>query len=463
MKFNYSNVLSELIGKNGLSVKEIKNSKMFLEEIKENIKKKIDTDYYALKLPSLMWHETNKIKETARIVQDNFENFVVVGMGGSSLGNELLHFAINGIYYNESSIYKTPHMYFMDNVDPVSVKTLLDSLDLNKTVFNVITKSGSTAETMQNLLCITDVLNKHHLLFNKHLIFTTDPEKGFLKKLAEEFSIKTFTIPPLVGGRYSVLSNVGLLSAAVEGIDIDALLGGATNQLEEIKKKDVLENASILLPFIQYKLFKEKKVNINALFTYSDGLSYLGIWYRQLLAESCGKRFTRDKKEIFTGITPLAVKGTTDQHSILQLFIEGPFDKLIIFIAPEQYKDDFNIDGNLTDDEHINYLKHKNTSQLIRSEFFATQAALNKSKKPFISIEIPEINETTLGELIYFFEYEVVALGEMLNIDPINQPAVELGKQYTYGIMGREGFGKKKDEFAEFIEANKKYVIEAQE
>ena len=452
MKFNYSNVLNELIGENGLSIKEIKNSKTFLEKIKENIEEKIDADYYALKLPFLMKQETSEIKETAKLVQDNFENFVVVGMGGSSLGNELLHFAINGIHYNDSPLRKTPRIYFMDNVDPASVKTLLNSLDLNRTVFNIITKSGSTAETMQNLLCITGALNKRHLPLNKHLIFITDPEKGFLRKLAKEFSVKTFVIPPLVGGRYSVLSSVGLLSGAVEGVDIDALLNGAAEQAAKIKEKDVLEDATMLLPFIQYKLFKEKGVNINALFTYSDGLSYLGMWYRQLLAESCGKRFT--------GITPIAVKGSTDQHSILQLFIEGPFDKLIIFIAPVRYKDDFNIDGNLADDEHINYLKHKNASQLIRSEFLATQAALNKSKRPFVSIEIPEIDEASLGKLIYFFEYGVIALGEMLNINPINQPGVELGKQYTYGIMGRKGFSKKKDEFTEFIKANKKYIIE---
>ena len=261
MKFNYGNMLEETIGKHGLPLNSLLESKTFLNQIKERIQKKTNKDYYPLQLPEVMASHLNKIKKTAKKIQENYENFVIVGIGGSSLGNELLHYAINGIYSNDSISRKTPRIYFMNNIDPESTQTLLATLDLKKTMFNVITKSGSTAETMQNLLSITDALKKENLDLKKHLIFTTDLEKGTLRKLSHEFSIETFAIHPLVGGRYSVLSAVGLLSAAVEEMNIDALLHGA-----ELVKKNITKEgnsthcAALLFPFIQYKLYKEIKL-----------------------------------------------------------------------------------------------------------------------------------------------------------------------------------------------------------
>lgn len=460
MKFNYSNMLEEAIGKHGLPLNSLLESRTSLNQIKERIQKKINKDYYPLQLPEVMASHLDKIKKTAKKIQENYENFVIVGIGGSSLGNELLHYAINGIYYNDSISRKTPRIYFMDNIDPESTKTLLTMLDLKKTMFNIITKSGNTAETMQNLLSITDALKKKNLDLEKHLIFTTDPEKGLLRKLSHELSVETFAIHPLVGGRYSVLSSVGLLSAAVEGINIDALLRGA-----ELVKKNITKEsnpahcAALLLPLIQYKLYKERGVNINTLFIYSDGLSHFGTWYRQLLSESIGKQFTHREEQISTGITPIGVRGATDQHSMLQLFMEGPFDKFIIFIAPVKYRKDFSLKGNLINSEDINYLKNKKASQLIKSEFLATQTAIKTSGKPSVAIEIPEINEEELGKLIYFAEYEVIALGEMLNVDPINQPAVEFGKQLTYGIMKRKGFEEKNEKIMEFKKMCEKHII----
>ncbi len=456
MIFNYGNALKETIGENGIEFEEIKKMLPEIEKAKERITGKLQTDYYALQLPYIMSTKTTEITNVAKEIREKYENFVVIGMGGSSLGNQMLHFAFNGIYHN---LHSSPKMYFLDNVDPESTETLLNSLDLNKTMFNVITKSGSTAETIQNFLLITDLLKEHSLNPKEHLIFTTDPEKGLLRKLAKEFEVKTFEIPPFVGGRYSVLTPVGLLSAAVEGIDIPVLLRGAELMRLGILNSEPLNCSAIVLPTIQYLLFKMKNVNINAMFTYSDGLSYLGQWYRQLLSESIGKRYTQDGKEINTGITPLAVRGTSDQHSILQLFLEGPFDKLIIMIAPHNYKSELKVKGEMIKDESVDYLKNREYSDLIKAEFAGTKAALKKNKRPFVSIEISEIREEEIGKLIYLFEYSVILLGELLNINPIDQPAVELGKQFTYGIMGRKGFEDKKDEFENLTGNEEKYTL----
>ncbi len=456
MKFNYANALSKIIGEKGIPISEIKNATEMMERVKENINEKLKSDYFALQLPYLMSMKAANIMETADKIRQNYENFVVVGMGGSSLGNQFLHFAFNGIYYNETN---TPKIYFMDNVDPESTAALLKHLNIKKTIFNIITKSGSTSETINNFLVITDALKAQNLDLKEHLIFTTDPEKGLIRELSKTLEIKTFDIPQQVGGRYSVLSPVGLLSAAVEGIDVPVLLRGAELMRLKIINSNATDCSALLLPFLQYKMFKEKGVNINGFFTYSDGLSYLGTWYRQLLSESIGKKIDKDGNIVNAGITPLAVRGTSDQHSILQLFLEGPFDKMLILIAPKDYRDSIKVSGEITDDEHAHYLKNRNYSDLIKSEFLATQAALKQSGRPFITIQIPQVEEGEIGKLIYMLEYSVIALGEMLNINPINQPAVELGKKFTYGIMGRKGFENKKEEFDKLMEKKEEFTI----
>jgi glucose-6-phosphate isomerase len=459
MIFDFNNIISENVGDRGISYSEIKNSKEFLVEIKRRIKDKTNNDYYPLIMPLDMQKEIQKIKEYAVKIQENFDNFVVVGMGGSSLGNELLHYAINGIFYNENHARKYPKLYFFDNVDPESIKDAIDLLDMKKTVFNIITKSGTTSETMLNMLAIGASLKKEGLSLKDHLIFTTDPEKGFLREMSKETEIKTFPIHPLLGGRFSVLSHVGLVSAAVTGVDIEALIEGALKELEDIKAKDVLRSQALLLPLFQYNLNKSG-VNINVIFSYSDSLYYIGEWYKQLMAESLGKRYSREGKDIFTGITPLFLKGTTDQHSVLQLLIEGPFDKFIIFMAPKKYRKEIKVSEEIIRDERINYLQDREYSSLIKSEYFATKAALTKNGRPNVSIEFDKIDEFNIGRAIYMLEYGIIALGEMLNINPIDQPGVELGKKYTYGIMGRKGFEKERNEFKKLEKGDQRYIIE---
>jgi glucose-6-phosphate isomerase len=330
---------------------------------------------------------------------------------------------------------------------------------MKKTVFNIITKSGTTSETMLNMLAIGASLKKEGLSLKDHLIFTTDPEKGFLREMSKETEIKTFPIHPLLGGRFSVLSHVGLVSAAVTGVDIEALIEGALKELKDIKAKDVLRSQALLLPLFQYNLNKSG-VNINVIFSYSDSLYYIGEWYKQLMAESLGKRYSREGKDIFTGITPLFLKGTTDQHSVLQLLIEGPFDKFIIFMAPKKYRKEIKVSEEIIRDERINYLQDREYSSLIKSEYFATKAALTKNGRPNVSIEFDKIDEFNIGRAIYMLEYGIIALGEMLNINPIDQPGVELGKKYTYGIMGRKGFEKERNEFKKLEKGDQRYIIE---
>ncbi|BAL81037.1 hypothetical protein [Caldisericum exile] len=438
MKIDYSNILSENIGIRGIQKAEILKEEDLLKTVKNRILSRINDDYYPLNLPDAMLNEVREIKDYASNIKERFDNLVVIGMGGSILGNELLHYSINGVY---SNLEKSKKIYFIDNIDPETNITLLRSLDLKKTFFNIITKSGSTSETLLNLLLLIDLFKKEGLNPKDHFLFTTDPEKGFLRKLSEELAIKTYPIHPKVGGRYSVLSHVGLFSAAFEDVNIEKLLLSAKKRKEKFLSKKPIEDSAMVFALIQYKFFREKGVNINVLFSYSDGLEYLGKFYEQLLAESIGKKFTRDGQEIHSGITPVVARGPYHQHSTLQLFMEGPYDKLIIFVAPNKFRKDIEIKKSLEHDE-INFLSGKYYSELLLNEYIATKMALTQNGRPNVSIEIEKINEETLGELIYFLELEVLALGEILNINPIDQPSVEIGKKFTHALMGDKNYSE---------------------
>jgi len=456
MIVDFTNVLEENIGKFGIRKDEIVDNSDFLFRIKENVIRKELSSYYPLVLVDTMQESLGEIKEYANSVRDQFDNLVVVGMGGSVVGNELLHFGLSNIYANLENEKK---VFFIDNIDADTNPTLLSNLDLKKTFFNFITKSGSTSETLLNLLLIFDFLKRENLDIKKHVLFTTDPEKGFLRTLAKEFCIKAFPIDPLVGGRYSVLSSVGLFSAAFEGFDIEKILYGAQKRKIHFETSNVLEEAALVLPFVQYKLFKERKVNINVLFSYSDSLEYLGKWYEQLLAESIGKKFSKDGDIVNVGITPVVARGAYHQHSTLQLFIEGPYDKLIIFVFPKEKNKDYEIkESEFIQKEDVEFLLNKNYSELLKQEYYATKAALTVAGKPNVSIEVPKIDEESLGELIYFFELEVLSLGEMLNINPVDQPGVELGKKFTHALMNDKKYSEYLSQLEKFKNF-KKFVL----
>jgi glucose-6-phosphate isomerase len=438
VKIDFTNIFSENIGEHGVNRNEIFKKVELIKSVKKRIIDKINDDFYPLTLPDEMLKEVYEINNYASYIREKFDNLVVIGMGGSILGNELLHYSVNGIY---SNFVKPKKVYFIDNIDPETNLTLIQTLDLKKTFFNIITKSGSTSETLLNLLLLVDILKKEGLNPKEHFLFTTDPEKGLLRKLSNELEIKTYPIHPKVGGRYSVLSHVGLFSAAFEEINIEKLLLGAKERKEKFLNKEPIENSEMLFALTQYKFFKEKDVNINVIFSYSDGLEYLGKFYEQLLAESIGKKFSRDGKEIYAGITPVVARGPYHQHSTLQLFMEGPYDKLIIFVVPKKFRKDADIYNSLGYLE-LDFLTGKHYSELLLNEYIATKMALTQNGRPNVSIEIEKIDEENLGRLIYFMELEVLALGELLNINPIDQPSVEIGKRFTHALMGDKNYSE---------------------
>ena len=380
------------------------------------------------------------IENTAARVRKEFEAFVVLGIGGSALGPAAVQQALNHLHYNELPAEKRggPRLYIEDNVDPERMAALLDVIDLKKTCFNVITKSGGTAETMSQYLIITDALKKAvGDDYKRHIIITTSQTKGFLIKIAQREGYETFYIPDGVGGRFSELCPVGLIAAAVTGIDIRGLIAGAKDMDQRCASDDAYQNPALMDAGLMV-LAMRHGVNMSVMMPYADSLKLMADWYAQLWAESLGKNETLDGEKCHVGQTPIKTLGVTDQHSQLQLYTEGPFDKALTFLKVESFRATTAIPHGCDDIPTIAFLGGKSHNQLIEAERKGTEYALYKSGRMSQTITLPEVNAHTLGQLIYFFELVTAYSGALLNINTFNQPGVEESKIAAYAVMGYE-------------------------
>ena len=379
-----------------------------------------------------------EIEKTAKEIRSEFEAFVVLGIGGSALGPAAVQAALNHLHYNELSAEKRngPRLYIEDNIDPERMAALMDVIDLKKTCFNVITKSGGTAETMSQYLIVTDALKAAcGDDWKKHILITTSETRGFLIKIAKREGFKTFYIPDGVGGRFSELCPVGLIAAAVCNIDIRAMLTGARDMDERCKTDDVFRNPALLDAGLMMLAF-EKGANMSVMMPYADSLKLMADWYAQLWAESLGKNVTLDGKPCHAGQTPIKTLGVTDQHSQLQLYTEGPFDKVITFLKVDDFRATTNIPHGCDDIPTIAFLGGKSHNQLIEAERQGTEYALYKAERMCQVIELPEVSAYTIGQLLYFFELVTAYAGALLNINTFNQPGVEESKLAAYAVMG---------------------------
>jgi len=454
MNYDYSGVLAEAIGEEqGLSPEQIFSFQSRVDEAHRRLMDRKEAGEIGfMDLPEKEV-EARAIIEMAREKRKGMDACLVLGIGGSSLGGKALRDAVKTPLYNEMPPEKRnglPRLYFAENIDPESFSELLEILMPHRTLVVVISKSGGTAETMSQFLIAVDWLKKAlGNGYNSHVVAITDPEKGALRDIAREEGFETLPIPPNVGGRFSVLTPVGLFPAAVMGIDIVSLLRGARDMVERCASPDLKENPAYLNAVIHYLFDVEKKKPLSVLMPYADSLLSLADWYRQLYAESLGKRFNTEGEEVFCGPTPIRALGATDQHSQLQLYMEGPFDKVITFIKVGRYRKDVDIPYPLAYETPLNYLSGHSLGQLIGFEQFATSRALRHNQRPTIVLGIEEVSEYTLGQLFYFYELQVAFQGQLYGVDPFDQPGVELGKKLTYGLMGREGYEKYAEDLGE--------------
>ena len=450
IRFDYNNMMSDFIGEEqGFTLRDIAANKKLVDKAFKTVSANRGTGMMGwTELPYNQAEVVEDIIATAKNIRKNFESFVVLGIGGSALGPTAVFQSLCHLRHNElpAKRRKAPKFYVEDNVDPERMASLLDILDLKKTMFNVVTKSGATSETMSQYLIIMDILkSKFGDKASEHMIATTSSEKGNLIKIAKEEGLKTFYIPDGVGGRFSELCPVGLLPAAVLGIDIKAMLSGAPYMDKLCKTKDLRKNPALIAALFQYMSMNKGK-NISVMMPYSDGLRYIADWYCQLWGESLGKAEDLNGNTVYAGQTPVKALGVTDQHSQIQLYREGPFDKVITLIGVENFRAEVTISEGCKDIPDVNFLCGHTMSELINSERKATEYALTTANRPNCTIIVPEINAFTVGEILYMFELETAYVGAMLNVNTFNQPGVEGGKNATYALFGRKGYEKTKEE-----------------
>jgi glucose-6-phosphate isomerase len=385
-----------------------------------------------------------RVRELAEGFGQWFENVVVLGIGGSGLGAVMLREALLGPGWNERSPEAREHyptLHVLDNPDPHTVAELLARLDLRRTLFNVISKSGSTAETLAQYLVVKgrlqDAVGADKV--RGHFLFTTDPEQGALRRIAEAEGIPTLAVPPNVGGRFSVLTPVGLLPAGVCGVPLEALLEGAAEMEVRCRSEVLAENPAGLLAALLHAADTELGAGIHVLMPYSDRLRSLAFWFQQLWAESLGKTIEGEGEPREVGPTPLPAVGATDQHSQVQLFMDGPRDKVVLFVAVGATGDPVAIPDLHPETPELSYLGGRTLADLLDAERRATTEALRLRGRPSVTIEIGSVDAASVGALVMLFQAATVYAGALYGVDALDQPGVELGKRLTYGLLGREG------------------------
>ena len=438
-----NHMMSDIIGfQYGLDASEVDAMADAAKAAQAAVQSKRGTGWLGwMDLPYNQQQIVDEIEKIAAGVRRDFDAFVVLGIGGSALGPTAVQQALNHQRWNDLPAAKRggPKFYVEDNIDPERMASLLDVIDVTRTCFNVITKSGATAETMSQYLIISDLLKKAvGEGWQKHIIATTDTEKGNLIKLAKQEGFQLFYIPDSVGGRFSELTPVGLLPAAVCGIDIRAMLAGAAAMDERCKNSDVWKNPALLEAVLQYAAMQQHGANVQVVMPYADSLKYMADWFCQLWAESLGKNVTRKGMAVNVGQTPTKSLGVTDQHSQLQLYTEGPFDKVITFLKVGTFRDEVTIAHGCEAFADVAFLGGKTLNQLIDAELRGTEYALYAAGRMSQTITLPQVNAYTVGQLLYFFEMATAYAGELLDVDAFNQPGVENSKLASYAVLGNQ-------------------------
>ena len=384
-----------------------------------------------------------------------YTDVLLLGIGGSALGPIALRTALRPPAWNALSEHERgghPRLHVLDNVDPDTIAATLARLDLARTVVLVVSKSGGTAETMAQYLLVRHALDQAlGERAREHVVMVTDPEKGSLRPIARAENLAALDIPPNVGGRFSVLTPVGLLPAALIGIDAGELLAGAAEMRERCRSDDLASNPARAYAALQYLAHTAHGKPIQVLMPYADPLRDLAAWFVQLWAESLGK-VRPDGTSV--GPTPLPALGATDQHAQVQLFMEGPADKTVTFVAVAGREGRGPIPALYADVPDLAYLGGHTLGELLDVERRATAGALARRGRPNMTLTLDAADARHVGGLMFLLEMATAYAGEFYGIDAFNQPGVELGKQFTYGMLGRPGFEQARAEFEQLPTAD---------
>ena len=448
IKLNYFNALKDKNLKKGITEKTLcsKQDKTFKKVIINQTRPMMDW----VNLPYQDSKLVDEIQLFGKKISRLYNNFIVLGIGGSALGANAVKQAL---YNNEQNNIKID---IVDNVDAEVFEKLLNSIDYKKTMFNIVTKSGKTVEILS---MFSVVLNKLKALLGKdffvNLVVTTEKD-NILWNYCKENKIKTYEVPKGVGGRFSVLSPVGLLPMSVMNVDLKKVLNGAKLVLENYKQENANKSLCMASATIMYNYLLQGKREF-VILPYSERLNSVADFYIQLLSESLGKSELLNDKANELFFSPTKAVGVTYQHSLLQMYREGSSDRLFFFINLDKHNNDVKIPKFKNDE--LDSLLPKTLTTLFKTEQIASSLALKKAGHPSFEINVPTLNEENIGALLYYFELTTALLGEYMQVNTYNQNGVELQKKYTKALIGASGFEKEQTELTKMLANKENYEI----
>ena len=452
VRLDLTGVLADEIGhQHGLTQLDWKGIEPDLERAAVDLRdRRVAGDLEVLDLPYRR-QELSRIRELAGECR-SVDNFIVLGIGGSALGARALYEACLPAQYNllPRDRRGAPRLFVAENVDPESLAALFEIAPPERSIYNVISKSGTTIETIAQFLVVWEQLRASlGASFQDRVIVTTDPDRGFLRRLASDRGLRSLTVPTRVGGRYSVLSAVGLLPAAVAGIEPEALLAGAERMDERCRSLDWRENPALALAAVHVQMDRSKGKSVAVMVPYSDALRSFAEWFCQLWGESLGKRSTPSgEARSPVGQTPVRAVGATDQHSQLQLWVEGPNDKLITFVAVASPRAEIVIPATSLaelEDDRLGHISGHGIGELLSLERSATELVLAGAERPVLVLDVPCLGADAMGQMLYLYEWAAIAAGILYHVNPFDQPGVEEGKELTHAAMGRVGLEDLRD------------------
>ncbi|MDR1043841.1 MAG: glucose-6-phosphate isomerase [Candidatus Adiutrix sp.] len=461
LSLDYNNLMSPAVDEAGLSEADLGA----IGEALNSARKNVEGQYKKGLLPFMdLPFQSEEVKKYQSLAENlrKFDNVVVLGIGGSALGAKAVFNALRPLNHNSLPASKRayPRLFVADNVDPEGFGALLENLDIRKTVFNVISKSGATAETMSQFLVVYDRLKRDlgKTSLKDHLIITTDPQSGVLRKIVDRQALMSLPVPPGIGGRFSVMTAVGLAPLAAAGVNIADFLAGAAAAQQE-STAEPMKNMAYLFAGLNWFLTTRKKRASLVMMPYADSLGQVADWFGQLWNESLGKGRLLNGKDANAGQTAIKALGATDQHSQLQLYMEGPKDKTICFLRTETFRQNLNIPRLFDEHPELAYLGGHSLGELLNYEQRGTARALAAAGRPNFTMTMPQVTPAALGYLMHMLEVATVVSGCLYKVDPLDQPGVELGKKYAYGLMGRDGFEDFKAAYDDSLRDDPRYIL----
>ncbi len=440
---DFTNCLAEAIGAtHGLTKPEVDTLVAKFPKHHENIDEvRANGESAFFDLP---YQDTTEVKALIKKHTGKWENLVLVGIGGSVLAPRTLFKALTHCQHNllDPKVRKGPRVFFLQNPDPKTATELFDTLDLKKTLFLVVARTGVTPETMGMFLWMMEVIRKKvsKTAPVEQVIIATEPTKSPFMEIAKLEKLQTLVTPMNLTGRYAIMGPQSLFMAGLIGLSIDKLLAGGAEMDKKCRHGDPYKNPAYMHSLVHYLLTRKRRKTMHVTFSFSDRVHAIGEWYNHFCSVSLGKMLNRKGKAVHVGPSPVAGLGTFDNNGQQQLFAEGPFDKVITFVTVKDHGASCIIPAGYPKIEAVAYLKDANFTQLMDHGYLAAEQAVTASGRPNVTLIMDAVDEAHIGGLAYTFMLSAAMSAELYGINPFDQPAVEHCKAASFALQGRAGF-----------------------